>query len=318
MVSTIDVLANDAQLQVIRYVLPEDQKRIQALVANTPTVALVRCRHYNSSDGYIGWWRQRDTGAGNRSRQSAGSWIHSPTGSHGYGSADWLTMFFVEQRRYQEALEILVEIEPKLPDPSPARGRMAWVRRLSGEKNQAVTDLASILRDAPWYRWGWNLVLTWLEEDKNWQLCEEILDAVPPLMLTEVAFRRKRLLLLKETKTDPTKIDLESNELIRDFPEDVSLHLSRYDSLEDEKRLDDASEVLQRIAPIAGNNVYFLARLVTVECREKKFSEALDHTLTVCFAKGGENLWPINQLPAESIILSKSLSGRISSATSKS
>lgn len=39
-VSTIDVLANDAQLQVIRYALPEDQKRIQALVANTQTVAL--------------------------------------------------------------------------------------------------------------------------------------------------------------------------------------------------------------------------------------------------------------------------------------
>lgn len=39
-VSTVDVMANDAQLQVARYVLPEDQKRIQALVANTPTVAL--------------------------------------------------------------------------------------------------------------------------------------------------------------------------------------------------------------------------------------------------------------------------------------
>ena len=39
-VSVVDVLTNDAQLQVSRYVLPEVQRRIQALVANTPAVAL--------------------------------------------------------------------------------------------------------------------------------------------------------------------------------------------------------------------------------------------------------------------------------------
>ena len=213
-----------------------------------------------------------------------------------YESVDWLAMFLVERRRYQEAIDILLDVEPKLADPSPARGRIAWVRRQSGEKSQAVTDLAAIVRDTPWYAWGWNLMLAWLEEDKNWQLCEEILETVPSLMLTDVSFRRKRLSLLKQTKVMPAKIDAEWADLIRDFPEDVSLHLSRYDSLVEEGRLSDAAAVLQLIAATAGNNVYFLARLVAVECREKKLSEALDHALTVCFAKTEESLWATNQV----------------------
>jgi hypothetical protein len=47
---------------------------------------------------------------------------------------------------------------------------------------------------------------------------------------------------------------------------------------------------------MAPENVYLLARLVRVECQEKKYSEALDHALMVCFAATEQSPWPVNQV----------------------
>ncbi len=83
--------------------------------------------------------------------------------------------------------------------------------------------------------------------------------------------------------------------MLRAFPEDVPLHLGRYDALEEGQRYAEAFAVLQLVMPIATDNVYLLARLVKSECRERRFVEAQEHALLVCFAKMEQSDWPANQ-----------------------
>jgi hypothetical protein len=99
----------------------------------------------------------------------------SLAGNHGlYEAADWLAMFLVDQHRDAEAMELLSDQEPRMADRSAVLGRMAWVKRRSGEKKAALMELASAVTHAPWYGWGWNLLLTWLEEDKDWTVAHEL------------------------------------------------------------------------------------------------------------------------------------------------
>jgi tetratricopeptide (TPR) repeat protein len=87
-----------------------------------------------------------------------------------YESADWLSVLLTEQRRYEDAVEVISALEPRLADPSPAQGRKAWIKRQTGSKREAATDLSEILQKFPGFTWGWNVLLTWLEEDEDWAL----------------------------------------------------------------------------------------------------------------------------------------------------
>jgi protein O-GlcNAc transferase len=108
-----------------------------------------------------------------------------------FESADWMAIFLAEQHRYKEATDLMLKMEPGMADPSSALGRIAWIKRRSGEQGEATIELAEVVRNAPWYSWGWDLLLTWLDEDKNWDLSTTLLDVVPARMLTDVAFRQK-------------------------------------------------------------------------------------------------------------------------------
>ena len=164
------------------------------------------------------------------------------------------------------------------------RGRKAWIRREAGEKKEAARDLAQVLKDFPGYPWGWNVLLAWIEEDRDWELAKTLLGPLPAQMLSDVSFRLKRLQVLEKAKADAASIDAEWAQLLDDFPENVPLYLNRYDSLHEAGRSDEATTILVRIAPYAEDDSYFLARLVDVRCREGNFAEALDRALRVCFA----------------------------------
>ncbi len=213
-----------------------------------------------------------------------------------FEAADWRAMYLADQHRQAEAAALLRAIEPDLPDPSPALGRLAWLDRRNGNLPAATEALAAVVRAAPWYTWGWGRLLDWLEQDKSWKLARELLDTVPAPMLTEVEFRQKRLHLLSKAGVPDSTLDPEWDELLRDFPRDIPLQLLRYDSLDGAKRLPEAAAILRRALPDAGENSYLLARLVAVECREKSFPDAMGHGLTVCFAATEESVWPANQV----------------------
>ena len=217
--------------------------------------------------------------------------------NHGlYESADRLAMFLTEQRRYDDALAVLSEVERRVADPSPAFGRKAWIHRQSGKKREAIDELAAVLKRSPGYAWGWNVLLEWLEEDKEWALALKLLNPVPVQLIAHLPFRRGRLLLLAKTGADIASIDSEWLQLLDDFPEDVPLHLHRYDSLLAATRREEAGAVLERVAPIAGEDVYFMARLADVRCFERKLGEAEDCAMKVCFAPVEHSVWPVNRV----------------------
>src|SRR5262249_13053855 len=166
-----------------------------------------------------------------------------------FEAADWLAIFLVEQRRYAEAEEIIRRIELRLADPAPARGRLAWIRRTRGEKGQAVEELAQAVEAAPWYRWGWTVLIEWLTEDQAWNKAKKLLENVSPVLRTDTQFRRQRLLLLEKAGLPAAQLDGEWDELLRDFPEETPLHLLRFDSLREAKRLPQPPPVLGATTP---------------------------------------------------------------------
>jgi tetratricopeptide (TPR) repeat protein len=213
-----------------------------------------------------------------------------------YESADWLAVHLVEQHRYDEAAGLLHEVESHMPDPSAARGRLAWIKRERGETAAAVTDLADVVSLAPWYTWGWNILLGWLGEDKDWTRTKKLLSTIPPPMLGDLEFRRKRLELLERSGADKSVIESEWNALLNDSPEDIVLHLRRFDALQKARRPSEAAEVLRRVMPSAEDNVYLRARMVDVHCFERTSDAALQDALMVCFARIEESEWPANHV----------------------
>jgi tetratricopeptide (TPR) repeat protein len=210
-----------------------------------------------------------------------------------FSPADCLAVFLVEQHRFDEAEEVMVQIRDWLQDPSPAMGRLAWIHRQKGEKPAAREEMAALLRAAPWYFWGWNLFLDWIVEDKTWTLAINMLGSVPPELKTNTQFRRKRLLVLEKSGLPAVELDSEWDSLLRDFPEDVSLHLVRYDSLRNANRLEDAAAVLEVIRPFDPESPYVLARFVEVIAGDQKEQErTIDSTLRIFFAEADENPWP--------------------------
>src|SRR5262249_44574825 len=212
-----------------------------------------------------------------------------------FQAADLLAAHLTEQRRFAEAIAVISAIELTLCDPSPARGRLAWIKRKQGKKSEAVEDMAAAVAAAPWYAWGWNTLSSWLEEDGNQKEARERLGVVPPQMLTNVQFRLERLQGLEKAGTNVQTLNEEWDSLLADFPEDVFLHLRRYDSLRESKHSDKAAVILEKILPVAPTNPYVLARLVEVRLDQGRNEDAQEAALKVCFAPVEESVWPVNK-----------------------
>jgi len=209
-----------------------------------------------------------------------------------FAAADSLATLLIEQRRYQEAEETMRGILPRLADPSPAQGRLAWTHRQQGRKEEAREEIVSVLRAAPCYRWGWSVAMDWLVEDQAWETARGLLCPNPPELRTDPVFRRKRLAVLAQAGLPTNELDGEWSDLLRDFPEDVPLYLERYDTLRADKRIGEAAAVLKLIASVDPESPFVLARLVEVLAGEQKRDEALDTLLRIWFAGMEESPWP--------------------------
>ena len=212
-------------------------------------------------------------------------------------AADSLVMLLVEQRRYAEAEEVLIRIRDRLNDPSPARGRLAWIHREQGNKLEAREEMACVLSEVPWYTWGWSVLMDWLAEDKAWNDTRRVLAVTPPQLKTHTQFRRQRLMALEKAGLPAADLDSEWSSLLHDFPEDVSLHLHRYDSLRDTKRLAEAAAVLDLVHPSDSDSPYVLARFFEVLVQDQtRRGEAIQVSLKVLFAETEESVWPVNHV----------------------
>jgi len=210
-----------------------------------------------------------------------------------FTAADRLAMVLVEQRQYGEAEEVLKKIEKRLSDPSPARGRLAWIHRAKGERENGRKELTELVRETPWYNWGWNVLMEWWREDQAWSDARCVLSAAPPEQKTNIQFRRQRLMLLEKTDIPRAELDEEWKQLLQDFPEEVSLHLHRYDSLLSTGRPAEAAVVLEAIRPIDPESPYLLARYTEVLAADASQKEqSVEVLLQVLFAETEESTWP--------------------------
>lgn len=210
-----------------------------------------------------------------------------------FTAADRLAMVLVDQRQFREAEEVLEKIEKRLSDPSPARGRLAWVHRASGQKENARKEMTDLVREMPWYDWGWNALMEWWKEDKAWGEGRSVLSMTPPEQKTNIQFRRQRLIVLEKTDIPRTELDGEWKQLLQDFPEEVSLHLYRYDSLLGTGRPAEGAAVLEAIRPINPDSPYVLARFTEVLASDASRKEqSVEALLKVLFAETEESTWP--------------------------
>jgi predicted Zn-dependent protease len=227
-----------------------------------------------------------------------------------FASADLLVCLLAEQRRFEEATRILRSIEPTMADPSPARGRLAWLKRMQASMpdgvvssnyqpmEEAIEDMAELLRLAPWYQFGWSQLMEWLTADENWERTRAMLGTIPAVLRSEVSFRKQRLSLLEKAGLPANELDAEWQTLLCDFPEHVPLYLQRIDALRAADRNSECAELLRTIQAAEPDNPYIQARLAGIELWEHKTREALETALKVWFALHEESPWPAGEVLA--------------------
>ncbi|HEY6372975.1 MAG TPA: tetratricopeptide repeat protein, partial [Candidatus Sulfotelmatobacter sp.] len=208
-------------------------------------------------------------------------------------AADLLAGALTEQRRYEEAEQVTTPLLTIYPDNSPARGRLAWIRRQKGEKAEATKEMGSIVRDSPWYRWGWGVFMDWILQDQAWEVGRQTLREIPASFRGDTKFRKQRLAVLEKCGLSAQEIESEWQGLLADFPEDVGLHLQRYDSLRAQGKSDESAAVLRKVQPLEPNSPFIRARLAEVLLKENKKSEAMDAISSVWFQEVENSSWPV-------------------------
>ena len=192
-----------------------------------------------------------------------------------------------EQRRYDEAEAVLTPLLTHYPDPSAVKGRLAWPQWHKGRKPEAIKRMQAILGDAPWYRWGWAVLMEWIMQDKAWNLGRIALRDIPSPFRGDTNFRKQRLGVLEKCSLSDPELESEWQGLLKDF-KDVPLHLQRYDSLRTQRRFDESAKLLRNVESFDPNNPFLRARLAEVLLSEQKYSEAIDLIRAVWFQEIGK------------------------------
>jgi len=211
-----------------------------------------------------------------------------------FHASDELSILLAEQRRYEDSEQVMLHIRTRIGNPAPAQGRLAWIHRQQGKTREALEEMSSAVRSQPWYVWGWNVLIDWLVEDRAWGQARELLGKIPEELRTNPQFRRQRLVVLEKAGLPVAELDAEWSGLLHDFPEELSLHLHRYDLLSEAKRLPEAHAVLNSFRPSDPDNLYYLARMVEVRVQEKKIEEAIDALQSILYAEAEASTWPVD------------------------
>lgn len=209
-----------------------------------------------------------------------------------FETVDNLALLLMEQRRFEEAAEILQSILPRLDDPSPARGRLSLIHRQHGHKSEALQELASLVTTSPWYQWGWGLLMVWLVEDSAWEKARQLLVVIPPQLQANSDLRQKRLQVLRKAGVPAEQLRVEWEDLLRDFPENIPLHLECYDQFRADRAFTDAARVLKAVQFLDSDNPFMLARMVEVVAEDGDHKQAADILLRIWFQETEKGPWP--------------------------
>ncbi len=209
-----------------------------------------------------------------------------------FEAADALAVLLTEQRRCEEARQIMKRQAPLLGEPFPALGRLAWIKRMEGNGGEALEEMVRILQKQPRYSWGWSQALEWLREDEQWERARDLLKTVHPVMLEDPDFQSRRLMLLGDAGAPQKELEEEWKRLLDDFPEHESLHNKRIDILFAEEKWWEAHELITALKRFHPNSPFVLAREVKALVERGKPLEAVECASRIWTAPGDEDTWP--------------------------
>ena len=213
-----------------------------------------------------------------------------------FEASDNLALLLVDQNRADEAEDLMQRTLAFLYDPSPAKARIATIHRQIGRKSDALKEIAAVVAAAPWYVWGWHVLLDWVTEDSKWELAKDLLRAVPPELFTNCDFRQRRLRILSKAGIPSEELRCEWESLLSEFPENLALHLECYDYFRDTRALNDAARVLKSIQPLYPENPYLLARMMDLHAQSGDLDKAADALIQIWFLEAQQGPWPADHV----------------------
>ena len=208
-------------------------------------------------------------------------------------AADLLAVIFTEQGRHEDAEQVTTPLLTIYPDNSPARGRMAWIRRQKGEKAEATKRMESILLDAPWYRWGWGVLMEWILQDQAWEIGRQALREIPAPFRGDTKFRKQRLAVLEKCSCPLRRSRRSGKGFWRTSRRTLRCISNAMTSCARKGRSDESATVLRKVQPLEPNSPFIRARLAEVFLKENKKSEAMDAISSVWFQEVENSPWPV-------------------------
>ena len=67
--------------------------------------------------------------------------------------------------------------------------------------------MLSVLEKWPLYRWGWDVLIDWIEEDEDDDLAARAIGKVPPPLLDDPEFHVRVLVMKGRCGTEPEELD---------------------------------------------------------------------------------------------------------------
>jgi predicted Zn-dependent protease len=196
-------------------------------------------------------------------------------------AADRLAELYTYQNRFDEAKKICETQKPFHPQKGDVLTRLAWIERLAGHTSEAVNRIVEIVKQWPTNRWAWQLLLEWVEEDKEWSLARQSLKDVHPVMVENPDFLGNRLYVLHKAGVKDTETEAQWSQLLNDFPENETIHYQRFDVLYEDERLEAAGTVLSEIETFYPGSPYLLARKAALKADQNQFAEATSAALSL-------------------------------------
>ncbi len=86
---------------------------------------------------------------------------------HDSDAYDQKAMTLVNNRRFQQALDVLTAAPWGGHLPTNLRGRAAWIENQRGDRKKALTMMEKVVADDSTYYWGWQRVSEWLDEENR-------------------------------------------------------------------------------------------------------------------------------------------------------
>ncbi len=218
-----------------------------------------------------------------------------------FDAADALAVFLARQGRYDQARQLLEQIAPRLPNASPALGRMAWVRWTRGDRRGAVDDLLGTLASYPAYPFGWRLLMDWLEELNDGELIGRALEPDAHIFRSDAALASRRLQLLPRASVARDRIELLWRQMLDDFPREEDVYLRRFDLLAEAGQWNQAAELLDTSERLCGPSPWQQARRVAVLLARRPAPDAADRgrqarhdaiDLAIQVARTSLDAWP--------------------------